>query len=77
MATIKFDKDTLDKVNIKSGVYSGLRKTDKESIEKRPVTMRIVEDAFRQYARAHKGCTTKMENDFWKQFKKYLDKELS
>jgi predicted Ser/Thr protein kinase len=75
MADIKFDKDTLEKVNNKMGIYSGLRKPI-QKVEDRPLTLRIVEDAFRAYAWDHKGITAKQVEQYWKQYKKYLDKEL-
>ena len=75
MAEIKFDKNTLEKVNSKMGVYSPLRKREMK-VEDRPLTLRIVEDSFRAYAWGHKGITAKQVEQYWNQFKKFLDKEL-
>ena len=82
MAEITIDERTMKRVSDKTGLYSSLRKiqeTTKETrfiLELRAQLLKTIEVAFREYAKQHKGCTTKIENEAWKRFERKLKKYL-
>lgn len=67
MATVKFDEATLTKVKNRLGIY---RNTERLTI------IELIEKGFRDYARAHKGCTKEMEETEWNRFKSKLKKYI-
>lgn len=82
MPEITIDERTLSKTKDRLGIYSQLSKEpkiiqeDKFLNELRKQLMRTIEVAFREYAKQHKGCTTKIENEAWKRFERKLKKYL-
>ena len=83
---IEFDEKTLRRVNDKTGMYSSLRKVNKVMQESDKATtfimdlraqlLKTIEVAFREYAKEHKGCTLRIENEAWRRFQKRLKKYL-
>lgn len=75
MAQITFDKHTIKKVQDKTGVYSGLRK---QTNALKPMVVSLVENAFRDYIRSHKGkhITKRLEDESWERFKPFLLEHL-
>lgn len=68
----------LDRLNKKQGVYANLNKPTisvNESKLKQLVT-ELVEKAFKEYVRKHKGMTKADEDKFWKQFRPILMRYL-
>lgn len=72
MAEITIPQKELDKVKNRFGVYKGLNKV----IKMTDVLLPVIENAFREYARAHKGCTKAIEDKAWKDFLSKLKKYL-
>jgi hypothetical protein len=72
---VKFDRATIKKVQDKTGVYSGLRK---QTNALKPLVVSLVEGAFREYVRSHKGkhITKKLEDESWDRFKSILLEHL-
>jgi len=69
----------LDKLKLKQGVYSQLRqspKVHKEIMNLQKLVIDLIEKAFREWARKHKGCTKQLEDDSWNQFNRILQKYL-
>lgn len=65
----------------KFGLYRGLNKIPPfeakvKVIKVSDVLLPIIENAFREYARAHKGCTKAIEDRAWKDFLSKLRKRL-
>jgi hypothetical protein len=65
----------LDKLKNKSGMYSQLRK---QTNSLKPMVIDLVEGAFREYVRSHKGkhITAKLEDESWDRFKSILLEHL-
>lgn len=78
MATIVIPEKELNKVKNKLGVYKVLGRPNQTSptITFSNVLLPIIESAFREYARAHKGCTKQIEDKGWKDFLSKLQKHL-
>lgn len=75
MPNITFDKSTVERVKAKAGVYSALNKRPRV-VRLIDVIVPVIESAFREYAKAHKGCTLEMETKEWKRFLGKLEKHL-
>jgi hypothetical protein len=75
MAHISFDKRTIEKVKQNTEVYSGLRK---QTNALKPLVVSLVEGAFREYVRSHKGkhITKHLEDESWDRFKSILLEHL-
>lgn len=67
MAEITIDAATLAKTKQRSGVYASLNKPN-------PLTLELVEHAFKKYAVAH-GCKSKMVETEWLRLRKILIQE--
>lgn len=82
MAEITITDKELKKVKNRFGPYKGLNKMplfeDRgiKVIKVSDVLLPIIENAFREYARAHKGCTKTIEDKAWKDFLSKLKKYL-
>jgi hypothetical protein len=78
MAEITIPQKELDKVKNKLGVYKQLSRPNQKppAIRFSDVLLPIIENAFREYARAHKGCTKQIEDKAWKDFLSKLRRYL-
>ena len=78
MPEITIPQKELDKVKQKVGVYRALNRPNAvpPPIRFSDVLLPVIESAFREYARAHKGCTKQIEDKAWKDFLSKLRKRL-
>lgn len=78
MASIIFSKEELNKTKNKLGIYKSLGRPNAVP----PVTtfsdviIPVIESAFREYARSHKGCTKQIEDKAWNDFLSKLRKRI-
>lgn len=76
MPNIIIPKGIIMQVKNKTGIYS---QTKKPVIIKDRMTdaiVNVIERAFREYCKAHTGCTLEMENKEWRRFLSKLQKHL-
>lgn len=69
----------LDKLRDKQGVYQSLRRSNSTAIKSLKISVTaIVEAAFRDYVRSHKGkhINKQLEDESWNRFQEYLQKYL-
>lgn len=78
MPSITISDKELDKVKNKLGVYKALGRPNQVQppIRFSDVLLPVIEKAFREYARAHKGCTKQIEDKAWKDFLSKLQRYL-
>jgi hypothetical protein len=78
MAEITIPQREIDKVKNRFGPYRKLDSVPKVAkiIKITDVLLPIIENAFREYAKAHKGCTKAIEDKAWKDFLSKLKKYL-
>lgn len=69
----------LDKYKRKEGVYASLRKSNSSVVKSLKISVTsIVEAAFRDYVRSHKGkhINKQLEDESWNRFQEFLSKYL-
>lgn len=76
MANIIIPAKELMKAKNRLGVYKTLSRPTPTVIKFSDVLLPVIEDAFREYARAHRGCTKQIEDKAWQDFLSKLRKRL-
>lgn len=78
MPNIVIDEATMNRVKSKTGLYAERKKkySSGNTIRIIDVIVPVIESAFREYCKAHTGCTLEMENKEWKRFLGKLQKHL-
>lgn len=76
MPEITIPESVIKQVKNRFGPYSKLKVPPPKVITFSDVLLPIIEATFREYARAHKGCSKDMEDKEWKNFLSKLKKRL-